>query len=117
MSGEVTTAVGGPTLVWLNVSGGRKYTVLVDGRRVGEVGQINTPSQWLDAGSVNLSPGRHRVEVKRAGASAGPGDAFRGHLGPVTLQSAAEPELVSVAPRDARRLCGRSWDWVELVRG
>ncbi len=117
MSGEVTTSVGGRTLVWLNTSGGRSYTVSIDGRRVGKAGQINTPSQWLDAGSVDLPAGRHRVEVTRAGASLRPGDAFRGHLGPVVLQSAADPRLVSVAPRNARRLCGRSWDWIELVRG
>ena len=117
MTGNVTTAAGGRTLVWLNGSGGRKYTLEVDGRRVGEVGQINTPSQWLNAGSVDLPAGRHRVEVRRKGASLAPGDAFRGNLGPVALQSAEAPELISVAPRNARRLCGRSWDWIELVRG
>ena len=117
MTGSVTTAVGGRTLVWLNGSGGRKYTLAVDGRRVGEAGQINTPSQWLNAGAVDLPAGRHRIEVRREGASLAPGDAFRGNLGPVALQSAEAPELISVAPRNARRLCGRSWDWIELVRG
>ena len=113
--GTVTASRGGRMRVWLNVSGGRPYTVFVDGRRVGEAGQINTPGQWLEAGVVSLASGRHRVEVRREGASPRPGDGFRGVVGPVALQAIESPELISVAPPNARRLCGRSWDWIELV--
>ena len=74
----------------------------VDGRRVGEVRQINTPGQWLDAGVVDLRPAGIAVEVTRARAPrSAPATPSAGELGPVALQSAAEPELVSVAP--ARR--------------
>jgi hypothetical protein len=117
LRGDMTTEVPGRMRVWVKMTGGRTLTVFVDGRRVGNVGQINSAGQWLEAGVVTLAAGRHRVEIRRAGASARPGDSFRGELGPVALQSMKAPELVSVAPRDARRLCGRSWDWIELVRG
>ena len=117
LRGTITIPAAGRVRVWLHATGGRPYTVSVDGRRVGEVGQINSQGQWLDAGTLRLAQGRHRVEVSRPGASAAPGDAFHGELGPVALQSLEAPELISVAPRNARRLCGRRWDWVELVRG
>ena len=45
----------------------------------------------------------------------GPRGLRSGFVGPVALQAARPAKLVSVAPRDAGRLCGRSWDWIELV--
>lgn len=115
--GTVVTGAGARVRVWLHATGGRPYTVWIDGRRVGKVGQVNTPEQWLEVGTLALASGRHQVEIRRGGVSPAPGNGFRGELGPLALQSIEAPELISVAPRNARRLCGRSWDWIELARG
>jgi hypothetical protein len=115
LQGAITA--GGDQRVWIRASGGRAVTVSVDGRPVGSVREINTPGQWLEVGRVRLPPGRraHTIEVTRGGATLRPGDAVRGLLGAVALQATAPDRLVSVPPREAARLCGRSWDWIELV--
>jgi hypothetical protein len=111
-------SASGRRRVWLRMSGGRKVTVAIDGHVVGRIGQVNTPDQWLQAGQVTLSPGQHRIEVRRAGASWRPGDTVEGIIGAVALEPVAPDSLVSVPPaRAAARLCGRPWDWIELVRG
>jgi hypothetical protein len=116
MAGVLTAA--GRQRVWLRMSGGRTVTVAIDGRVVGRVGQVNTPDQWLQAGVVSLAPGRHRIEVRRSGASLRPGDTVEGIIGSVALEPATTDVLVSLPPaRAVERLCGRPWDWIELVRG
>ncbi|HYI36477.1 MAG TPA: hypothetical protein VEX39_07730 [Thermoleophilaceae bacterium] len=110
-----TLTAQGRQRVWLRASSIRRLTVTVDGRRVGDAEEPNTPGQWIDVGTVRLGPGPHRIEVSRAKASLRPGDSNYGFLGPVALQAAGPGRLVSVAPRDGARLCGRSWDWIELV--
>ena len=114
MTGEIT--LGGARRVWLRATSGRPLTVLIDGREIGEVQQVNTPGQWLLVGNTRLSPGQHRIEVRRPGASWPPGDAIRGYVGPVALETMARPRLLSLPPGDAELLCGHRWDWIELVR-
>jgi len=115
LRGAVTA--GGEQRVWIKASGGRAVRVRVDGRSVGSVREINTPGQWLEVGRLRLAPSRrpHSIEITRGGATLRPDDAQRGFVGPVALQRAAPARLVSVAPRRAGRLCGRGWDWIELV--
>ena len=117
--GRVTGALTahGPVRVWLKASGGRPLRVSVDGRQIGTTQEIATPGQWQEVGAVRLSRGSHEVEISRRGASWRPGDSYRGYVGPVALQSVEPRRLRSLAPREAGRLCGRSWDWIELVRG
>ena len=103
--------------VWMKGSFGRGTMAYVDGRRVGTAKGINTPEQWLEVGEVRLSAGEHRLKVRRPPFGVGPGDAWRGELGPLALEPVARPRLVSIAPGEARRLCGREWDWIEVVRG
>jgi len=114
MTGEVT--LGGDRRVWLRATSGRPLTVLIDGREIDAVQQVNTPGQWLLVGTTRLSEGEHRIEVRRPGASWPPGDAIRGYVGPVALEATARPQLLSLPPADAQRLCGHRWDWIELVR-
>jgi hypothetical protein len=106
---------GGDYTAWLEGSFGRPVSVRIDGREVGSAQGINTPGAWLRAGRVSLEPGRHRVEVGREGGGLAPGDGAPSTLGAVALVADGEPRLVSVAPENVRRLCGRPLDWVELV--
>jgi hypothetical protein len=68
-------------------------------------------------GEVRLSPGAHRLKIRRPGFTLAPGDGWRGELGPLALEPVQRARLVSVAPRHAVDLCGREWDWIEVVRG
>jgi hypothetical protein len=103
--------------VWMKGSFGRGTFAYVDGRRVGTAKGINTPGQWLQVGEVRLSSGAHRLKIRRPGFTLAPGDGWRGELGPLALEPVRRARLVSLAPGDAGALCGREWDWIEVVRG
>jgi hypothetical protein len=106
---------GGKTRVWLRMSGARPIAVSIDGHGIGAVEQVNTPGQWLEVAVVDLERGDHRVELRRGGFRLAPGDSDRGYLGPLALEPVRPARLVSTSPSRYRRLCGRSWDWIELV--
>ncbi|MGO9248888.1 MAG: hypothetical protein ACLP7W_09905, partial [Solirubrobacteraceae bacterium] len=81
----------------------------------------NTPGQWLQAASLRLRPGRHRVHIYAVGGHRhfGPGEWPRGDdgtIGAVALQREAPERMRSVPLADWRSLCGTQADWVELVR-
>jgi hypothetical protein len=116
--GRVTGSLsvsGGRYTAWLEGSLGRPVSVTIDGRRVGSAQGINTPGAWLRAGAVELDPGRHQIEVNRAGGDLAPGDGARSTLGALALMADGQPKLIQVPREDVRRLCGRPLDWVELV--
>ncbi len=102
--------------VWIKGSFGRATAAYVDGRKVGAADEINSPGQWELAGEVELDRGEHRVALVRPGGSFAPGDGWRGVLGPIALERIGPSRLITVAPDQARRLCGRDWDWIEWVR-
>ena len=102
--------------VWLRGSFGRPTAVYVNERKVGDADEINTPGQWEQVGEVKLAQGAHRIRLERPGAFPAPGNSFPGVLGPVALERVAPTRLTTVSPRQAARLCGRDWDWIELVR-
>ena len=117
-SGELTTREDGRYAVWVQGDFPRPVDVYVDGRLVGSVAGSNTVGQWLQAASLRLTAGRHRVEVvKQAGRKhLGPGEWAIGTIGAVGLQR-EEPERLLTRPlADWRSLCGMPADWVELVR-
>jgi len=106
---------GGDYDVWVRASTGRRVTVSVDGRAVGGAKGLNTIGLWLPVGSTRLAAGDHLVRLERPGGGLAPGDGVKSQLGPVALVRRESNDLVAVAPRDARRLCGRRWDWIEVV--
>jgi hypothetical protein len=108
---------GGRFRVWIRGSFGRPTSAYVDGHEVGAAHEINTPGQWVEVGEVQLSPGEHEIVLLRPDSKLGPGDSWRGELGPVALEPVRRPTLVSVAPGRVDELCGRGWDWIELTRG
>jgi hypothetical protein len=65
------------------------------------------------AGTVELSEGEHRVELRRPGASLAPGDGVNDTIAQAVLAPMGEPRLVRAPAGDPDRLCGRTLDWVE----
>jgi hypothetical protein len=107
---------GGRYRVWIRGSFGRPTSAFVDGREIGAADEVNTPGQWVEVGELQLAAGEHEIELVRPDSKPGPGDAYRGELGPVALEPARPAKLVTVAPGQASELCGREWDWIELTR-
>jgi hypothetical protein len=103
--------------VWIFGSFGRPTEGYVDGRKVGAADEINGPGQWVEIGTVKLGAGPHELRLRRPGRSLAPGDVARSQLGPLALEPVERPSLVSVAPDQAGSLCGREWDWIEVVEG
>jgi len=118
--------------LYLDGSFGRGFEVRVDGRHVGAVKiQISGYLSSVPVGSVYLPAGVHKFEFiyPKVGLSPGSGETlgveeFLGDvrftsLSAIVLQPRQYPrsELISVAPAEVARLCGRPLDWVELVRG
>ncbi len=102
---------------WVAGSFTRPIEVYLDGRRVGAAEGVNNLGQWLPAGTVELEAGPHRLALLRGGGNLKPGDGYSGELGPLVLEPLERPtSLVELRPKDAGRLCGRPWDWIELVR-
>jgi hypothetical protein len=105
----------GPGRVWLRGRAFRKLEVLIDGRRVGTVRELNGPNQWMDVGPADLPAGRHRLELVRPTRSLRPGDAQRDAIGPIAIVPATAPRLTRGAA--ALRACGSSADWLDLAAG
>lgn len=105
--------------VWVQGDFPRKVYVEVDGRTAGWVAGTDSPGEWLQAASVWLSPGAHRVKlVSTAGHlhHLGPGEWAIGTIGAAALQR-EEPEMLrTVGLARWRTLCGTRADWVELVK-
>jgi hypothetical protein len=105
--------------IWLEGSVMPELEARVDGERVGAVrGRLANRGGWVLLGSVTLAPGRHRIEVELGGADLHPGS-----NGPVetsgrvalSAAEAGDARIVAVHPRRAGELCGREWDWIEVV--
>lgn len=103
--------------VWLEGSVGRRTKVLIDGREVGSARNLLAVRRTaVRLGGVELDAGRHTVRVTRAGRDLLPGNGGLSRpLGAVFLVPGGDTELLTVAPRDWRELCGRPLDWIEVV--
>jgi hypothetical protein len=95
----------------------------LDGRRIASVGgQLSGNSLVPDTVpplAVALSAGRHRLSVTRGPSTLEPGDGGSAVLAAIFLTPAAyDPGALRAArASDWHALCGRSYDWIELVRG
>jgi hypothetical protein len=121
-AGELETSVeiqrAGAYELWLGGSVRPEATVSVDGHPAGEVrAQLENQGEYVRLGAARLGPGPHAVGIEFAGPDLHPGSGgVAGPIGPLVLSSAdaADVRLVAIDPGDARQLCGRRWDWVEL---
>ncbi len=96
--------------------------VALDGRAIASIGgELSGNSLVVGAVPplpVRLAGGPHRLSVTRMGASLAPGDGGSAVLDAVFLTRAGEgsQQRLVTAPVPAwRTLCGRSYDWVELL--
>jgi hypothetical protein len=121
--GPVTGIVGverpGRYAVWEEASISRRVSVWVGRQHIGSVGYyLGPPGQFVRVGDVSLRAGKQPVMIAPAGSNLAPGQTVRSELlGPLVLvRDAAAPPVSEIAPRDARSLCGRRLNWVEIVR-
>jgi hypothetical protein len=109
--------------VWMEASVSRAVEVKVDGRRVGAVADhLNNAGAYLPVGDVRLDRGAHEIAIRMGGDTLAPGDGGSSlglrQVGPLVFRPADDPRRAvrTIAPRDHAELCGRSLDWVEIVR-
>ena len=117
LTGSIAVTRSGTYTIYLGGSFARTVTISIDGRRAGSLrGVLTEASQWTTFGSLRLAAGSHTVSLRYGGSELTPGSgAGPFALGPLALSLDEPSSLVSVAPADARSLCGKSLDWIEVV--
>jgi len=114
--------------LWLGGSFARGFEVSVDGRRIGSVAdQLEPTGGYAQVGApLTLRPGVHTITVTYGGANLSPGNADLDSvdydalseiaLSPPLYPARGAGTMLTVAPAQAARLCGRSLDWIEIVK-
>jgi hypothetical protein len=108
--------------VWLDGSFGERFVVWVGRRLVGSVAnELGPPDQALKLGTVYLRAGRQPVEIARPPSGFAPNDddanPVNRLVGPLMLvPDGPSAHVQELAPRKASSLCGRSLNWLEVVR-
>jgi hypothetical protein len=108
--------------IWLDGSfSSRGFEVSIDGRSVGTVkNELNPFSAYVQVATVFLTAGVHRFALTYPRANdleAGSGIGEFTSLSAIGLEPESPPrELISVLPEQASYLCGRTLDWIEIVR-
>jgi hypothetical protein len=122
LTAEFTVPFSGIWNVWLQGQIMPTITLGVDGHPLASIGaQLGGNSVVRNTTSrvpVRLSAGRHRLSVARGGFSLAPGNGGSADLYGAFLTPAAAPAeqpLFAVAPARWRSLCGRSYEWVEII--
>jgi hypothetical protein len=117
--GTVVTP-GGPSRVWLMGEFGARFSVEIDGRRIGSAErQLAAFGQVSPIAPITLSRGRHEIRIVREPSSLAPGEwhVTQERLGPLILQPQPDQRMVHYASsRKAAALCGKNLDWIEIVR-
>ncbi len=120
IDGQVTVPADGRYGVWMGGSFPGKLHVLVDGRSVGTArARLDHPGQYTPIGDTALTRGPHHVTLRYEGPGWRPGsDAnLDGAMGPLVLSTVdADLPVSVVSPAAAGALCGKSLDWIEIVR-
>ena len=107
--------------LWLGGSFARGFEVSVDGRHVGTVrNELNSFDEYVSVADVFLTPGIHTFTFTYPHANLAPGSGLGEftYLEQISLEPLQSPphRLLEVAPAQARTLCGRQLDWIEVVR-
>jgi hypothetical protein len=107
--------------LWLGGSFARGFDVAVDGQAIGRVkDQLGNIGDYAAVGRVHLAAGVHAVSLTYpySDLTPGSGDDLNTLLAAIVLEPAQRPtsRLITVRPNTARTLCGRTLDWLEVVR-
>jgi hypothetical protein len=117
--GHVAVASSQSYELWLDGSFARGFDVSVDGHHVGRLkDEQSASSAFVHVADVFLTAGVHTLTFTypHADLTPGSGNNESTFLTAIALQpQSPRSELISVSPRQATRLCGRSLDWIELV--
>jgi hypothetical protein len=123
-SGDLKVSVDAPRTglyeIWLGGSVRPQVELLIDGRPAGEVRhQLNNEGLYVLLGRAQLERGTHDITVRFSDADLHPGSGGNPRsIGPLVLSDsdASDSTVVDLPAAEAeRRLCGRRWDWIELV--
>jgi hypothetical protein len=122
LTASFTLPASGSWNVWVQGQIMPSVALSVDGRRIASIaGQLDGDSlvpNTVPPIAVSLAAGHHTLKVTRTGFSLNPGEAGEAVLDAVFLTPAdADPRgpLRTAAPASWRSLCGRSYQWVELI--
>jgi len=119
---EGQMSVGSPQRyeLWLDGSFSRGFEVAVDGRTVGSVkDELSVFSAYVHIANLFLTAGAHTVVLTypHSNLTPGSGENELTSISAITLQPQMPAgELIEVSPQRYSRLCGRTLDWIELVR-
>ncbi|HEX2266112.1 MAG TPA: hypothetical protein VHH14_07495, partial [Solirubrobacterales bacterium] len=122
--GEITATVDVPRFgdydVWIGGSVRSRAELLIDGEVAGGVRhQLDYSGVFIPLGDAALSSGEHELTVRFGGPDLHPGSAgLSAAVGPLIVSSvdAAGAQVDRIPAEDAEeRICGRSWDWIEVA--
>jgi hypothetical protein len=118
LTGTLAVKQPGRYQVWLEVSVIKRFAVTVAGQYIGSVsGELGPPGMFVHLGEVTLASGTQPIRIVPSGGALDPGSGTSQVIGPLMLSSGPDPPTVSQTdPSNARSLCGRSLDWLEIVR-
>jgi hypothetical protein len=119
VTGKIHVTRPGIYQVWLEAALSQRFQIWVGGRRVGSVAyELGPPAQFVHVGQVTLAAGEQPAMVVRPAGNLGPGEDGSDRLvGPLMLvQDPDPPPVAEIGPGRAKSLCGRSLDWLEIVR-
>jgi hypothetical protein len=116
---RVSVPAAGRYEVWLGGSVRPRLDLVVDDEGIGSVRhQLNNSGQFVRLGTTRLERGSHDVELRLAGPDLHPGSGGQPlAIGPLALSRSEAPDsrIVRIDSRHAARLCGRRWDWIEVL--
>jgi hypothetical protein len=118
-AGWLPVPVDGRYQVWLQGSFSQRFQVWIGGHQVGSVAyELGPLGQFVQLGDVTLGAGEEPARIAPSGDDLAPGNGGRYRLiGPLMLvRQSPPPAPAEIDPRRARALCGRSLDWLEIVR-
>ncbi|MEK6277048.1 MAG: hypothetical protein AABM29_03435 [Actinomycetota bacterium] len=120
LSAEFSVPYPGTYRLWLGGSVRGAIEGFVDGEEVGSVEeQLANTGEYTDLGEIALTPGEHQLELSYDDKPLSPGSDTPAELpyptGPFAVGIASDdPGVTYFTPDQARRLCARRWDWVEV---
>lgn len=118
-TGSVSVPKAGKYHVWVGGSARGQVSVEIGGQDAGSArGLLNNNAQFMSLGDLDVESGDLPVSLTyEKGSDIRPATGgYPFGIGPVVLEPADDPKLVTVSPADAQKLCGSSLDWIEAVR-